>query len=122
MKQSTRNENETRFKFITSIGGKLGESLVKLNKIVFGVIEAKPYQLDWENILKKYSDYYKTHGAVNIDSFAFDYVLGYSLLNKFGDNEPMKEAMYMQLEAELFAKRENGELEQAKTPAHTATA
>lgn len=110
MKNEKLYENGTAFKFISSIGEKLGEKLVSLNNLMFGVIEAKPYNLEWEKILKDYQDYKELHGKVDIDSFSYGYVLGYSLINDFAKNQAMKEAMYLHLRAELLAKKVNGEL------------
>lgn len=103
--------NGTAFNFISSIGEKLGERLVSLNNIVFGVIESKPYTLEWEKIKIEYVNYKKLHGKVEIDSFSYDYVLGYSLLNDFATNDVRKEAMYLHLRAELLAKEVNGALD-----------
>lgn len=110
MKRNTRYENGTPFKFISNIGEKLGEKLVLLNEIVFGVIEAKPYKLDWAHILKEYYSYKDRHGNVDIDSFSYDYVLGHSLVNDFAKDQVMKEAMYLHLKAELRARVINNEM------------
>lgn len=103
--------NGTSFSFISCIGEKLGERLISLNDILFGVIEAKPYKLEWEKIEIEYKNYKKLHGKVEIDIFSYDFVLGYSLLNDFATNEVRKEAMYLHLKAELLAKEVNGELD-----------
>ncbi len=109
--EQKKYDNGTGFNFISTIGEKLGDSLTSLNKFVFGVIEAKPYSLDWTEILSHVEDYKNMHnGIIDIDSFSFDYVLGYSLINDFSQNEPLKEAMYLHLRAELIAKKATGEI------------
>ncbi|WP_298504917.1 hypothetical protein [uncultured Maribacter sp.] len=104
-------DNGTKYNFVSNIGDKLGETLVTLNSVVFGIIELKPYNLEWNKILKEFNTYKNIYGEVNIDTFAYDYVLGYSLINKFSTNKAIKEAMYLHLRAELNAKIANGVLE-----------
>lgn len=110
MKHKNLYHNGTAFKFISNIGEKLGESLNQLNNMMFGVIESKPYKLDWDGIKKTYQEYKKLHGQVDIDSFSYDYVLGYALVNNLAENKVIKEAMYLHLRAELLAKEVSGEL------------
>lgn len=103
-------DNGTSFKFITTIGEKFGDTLTALNEFVFGVIESKPYTLNWEKILNEFERYKEEHGKVNIDEFAYNYVIGYSLVNKFAADDPLREAMYLHLRAELNAKKAKGDL------------
>ena len=110
MKKEVHYNNGTKYNFITTIGQKLGQSLVSLNEIVFGVIESKPYKLEWPEIFQEYLNYRKEHGEVDIDIFAYDYVLGYSLVHKFSKDQALKEAMYLHLRAELLAKKAVGEI------------
>ncbi len=105
--------NGTKYAFIRSLGGldkTLGNTLKKLNSILYGVIEAKPYTFDWEEILPSYNEFRK-EGRVDIDKFCLDHVLGYSLLNGFSLEDAKKEAMYLHLRAELIAMKAKGEIE-----------
>lgn len=110
-KKRSDYNNGTKFNFVSNIGGKLGETLATLNNVVFGIIELKPYDFDWNDIFNQYNTYKEEYGEVNIDSFSFDYVLSYSLLNKISTNKAIKEAMYLHLRAELNAKIANGVLD-----------
>lgn len=112
MKNKNKNyyDNGTEFHFISNVGEHLGKRLKALNKIIFGVIEAKPYDLDWEDILGKYRLYIKDYGVIDTSEFAYNYVMGYALLNNFSEDEAMKEAMYVHLNAELVVKKLNKEL------------
>lgn len=104
-------ENGTKYNFITNLskfGMKLGDALQGLNHILYGVVEAKPYLLEWENIIPQCKEYITDGGE--IDEFCLNYVLGYSLMNNFSTDPIRKEAMYLHLRAELLAKKAQGEI------------
>lgn len=110
MEKEVKYSNGTYYNFISVIGEKLGTSLAAVNDIVFGVIDAKPYQLEWKEIIAAYHEYKKIHGKIDIDDFSFNYVVSYSFIHKVGHNQAVKEAMYLDVRTELLAKKAIGEL------------
>jgi len=106
-------ENGTKFKFIVNLerlGLKLGDTLQKLNNILYGVVEAKPYQLDWDKIIPLYKKLDTKASSEEFDKFCMEYVMGYALINDFSLDPAKKEAMYLHLRAELLAKKAQGDL------------
>ncbi len=107
-------DNKTQFKFIKNLekaGLKLGDTLQKLNTILFGVIEAKPYTFEWDKIISQYKKAHIAYNHDSLDKFCQDYVIGYSLLNDFSTEPAKKEAMYLHLKAEILAMKAKGELD-----------
>jgi len=98
-------DNGTDYHFISNIGEKLSVKIKSLNQLVFGLIESKPYKLDWEEIVKQYGQYVLEYNEIDISEFAYNYVIGYALMHKFSKDEALKEAMYLHLRAELIAKK-----------------
>ncbi len=103
--------NGTQFNFVKGAVGvintKLGETLKRLNQILYGVVEAKPYTFDWDYILKEYE---ATCAGGDIDEFCSSFVHGYAMMNNFLSDHAIKEAMYVELRANLIAKRVSGEI------------
>ena len=103
--------NGTRFNFVKGAVGtfntKFGDTLKRLNKILYGVVEAKPYSFDWQHILKVYQT---NCAGGDIDEFCSSYVHGYSMLHNFLNDSAVKEAMYVELRANLIAKRISGDI------------
>ncbi len=103
--------NGTQFNFVKGAVGvintKLGETLKRLNQILYGVVEAKPYSFDWDYIIKEYNT---TCAGGDIDEFCSSFVHGYSMMNNFLSDDVIKEAMYVELRANLIAKRVSGEI------------
>lgn len=100
--------NGTQFSFIRSAGPALGETLQRINDISYGVIEAKPEVLDWKEIIPLYKKLCGVGG--DIDEFCSNHVHGYAMVNGFSFDDTRKEAMYLHLRAELYTKRESGEI------------
>lgn len=86
----------------------LDESLEKLNQILNGVVEAKPYDLDWNKIIHIYNS--RCGNSGDLDEFCHSHVTGFALVNGFASDDVKKEAMYLHLRAELRTKRLNGEV------------
>jgi len=106
-------DNGTSFKFINNLeklGLKLGDTLERLNTILYGIVEAKPYELDWEKIIPEYNKANIQNDLEALDKFCMEYVLGYSLSNDFSMDPAKKEAMYIHLRSELLAKKAKREL------------
>lgn len=103
--------NGTDFGFIRtfdSFENTLGETLKKLNKVLLGVEEAKAFFFDWDEIIPLYNHLCGQGG--DIDEFCSNHVTGYSLINGFSTDDAQKEAMYLHLRSELYAKRAKGEI------------
>ncbi|CAN0593947.1 unnamed protein product [Laminaria digitata] len=101
-KKREHYDNGTEFNFISNSREYLDKTPTQLKKLVFEVVEVKPYVLDWEDITCKYHHYLDVYKWINIEEFAFKYVLGYSLLNEFAKDNLKKEAMYLHLRWELM--------------------
>ena len=103
--------NGTQFNFIKGavsvFNTKLGETLKRLNNVLYGVVEAKPYSFDWDYILKEYNT---NCAGGDIDEFCSSYVHGYAMMHNFLSDQAFKEAMYVELRANLIAKRVSGEI------------
>ena len=108
MKQYT---NGTNYSFIRTFGSferTLGDTLKKLNEVLYGVVDAKPYIFDWEEIIPLFNQLSGEGG--DIDEFCSNHVTGYSLMNGFSADDARKEAMYLHLRSELIARRVKGEI------------
>ena len=46
--------DRTRFGFIRATGTLMDRALQKVNLILQGMVDAKPYRLDWEHVLSEY--------------------------------------------------------------------
>jgi len=110
MSYKNHYNNGTEYHFISNISGKLGLKLKSLNSLLFGVIKHKPYDLNWDEIITQYEVYLLEYNEVDISEFAYNYVVGYSLVNNFSKDEALKEAMYLHLRAELIAKKIGDEI------------
>ncbi|EAR03058.1 hypothetical protein [Maribacter sp. HTCC2170] len=103
--------NGTKFSFIRTFGSlekSLGETLKELSEVLYGVVEANPYFFDWDEIIPLYNQLCGQGG--DIDEFCSSHVTGYSLFNGFSADDVQKEAMYLRLRSELYAKRSKGEI------------
>lgn len=100
--------NGTEFCFIRSYNDGLDETLKKLKAIQQGLIDRKPYTLDWADIIKRYGLH--CHGG-DIDEFSHCHVHSLSLLGNFSSDDAQKEAMYMEIRSGLLDKRADGEIE-----------
>lgn len=101
--------NGTNYSFIRTFGTfekKLGDTLNKLNEVLYGVVEAKPYIFDWDEIIPLYNQLCGEGG--DIDEFCSNHVTGYAMLNNFSSDDAKKEAMYLHLRSELIARRVKG--------------
>ena len=105
--------SKAKFKFILNLekfGLKLGDTLQRLNEILYGVVEDKPYELNWEEIVSLYKKTGADGSEGSIEEFCFNYVVGYSLINGFSLDPALKEAMYIHLKSEVIVKTAKGEL------------
>ncbi len=89
-------------------GKKLGKAIQRLNLILFGVTESKPYWFDWDYITMVYNEKCGVDG--DLDKFAHEYVFGFSLLYDMLDNQEAKEAMYIELRSHILVKLMNNEI------------
>jgi len=105
--------SKSKYKFIHSLeklGLHLGETLQRFNQILYGVVESKPYDLNWDEIIPMYKDASVDGTESGIEEFSFNYVVGYALVNGFSLDPALKEAMFTHLKAELIAKKAQGKL------------
>ncbi len=99
--------NGTGFNFISDSAEHLDKTSMELKELVFETIQAKPYILDWGEIIHQYHKYLEIHGKIDIDEFVFTYVLVCSLLDRIAPDNIIKEAMYLDVRAELMVKKAN---------------
>lgn len=95
--------DKNRFNFIRATGSKLGGMLQKVNMILEGLVDAKPYALDWEEILRNYD----TKGMGDVCEFASNYAFGWHAKNGKLDNDTSKQAMYLDIIEGIVARRED---------------
>lgn len=95
--------DRNRFNFLRATGTKFNEMLQKVNMILEGLVDAKPYTLDWDEILKDYD----TKGIGDVCEFASNYAFGWHAKNGKLDNDTSKQAMYLDIIEGIVARRDN---------------
>lgn len=94
--------DRNRFNFIRGGGNKLGDMLQRVNMILEGLVDAKPYTLKWDEILKDYD----TKGMGDVCEFASNYTFGWHAMNGKLDNDASKQAMYLDIIDGIVARRD----------------
>ena len=77
--------------------------LQKVNMIMEGLVDAKPYSLDWDEILQNYD----TKGMGDVCEFASNYAFGWHAKNGKLDNDASKQAMYLDIIEGIVARRDD---------------
>ncbi|MEM8510441.1 MAG: hypothetical protein AAF717_21585 [Bacteroidota bacterium] len=85
--------NKSRFNFLRAEGSLLDKALQKVNMILEGVVDAKPYVLDWEHVLSEYDKL----GIGDVAEFSSSYTFGWHAMNGKLDNDASKQAMYLEI-------------------------
>ncbi len=94
--------DRNRFNFIRDTGTRLGEMLQKVNMILEGIVDAKPYTLEWDEILSDYD----TKGIGDVCEFASSYAFGWHAKHGKLDNDASKQAMYLDVIEGIVARRD----------------
>jgi len=92
-----------RFNFIRATGAKFNEILQKVNMILEGLVDAKPYVLDWKQVLSDYD----SKGIGDVCEFASNYTFGWHAMNGKLDDDSSKQAMYLDIIEGIVARRKN---------------
>lgn len=95
--------DKTRFGFIRATGSLFDKTLQKVNMILQGVVDAKPYTLDWEHVLSEYDKL----GVGDVAEFASGYAFGWHAMNGKLDNDASKQAMYLEIIDGIVERRKN---------------
>lgn len=92
-----------RFGFLRTTGILLDEMLQRVNMIVQGVNDSKPYKLDWEHVLSEYDKL----GVGDVCEFASGYAFGWHAKNGKLRDDVSKQAMYLEIIEGVIRHREN---------------
>lgn len=95
--------DKNRFNFIRATGLKFNDILQKVNLILEGLVEAKPYTLDWSDILRDYD----TKGVGDVCEFASNYSFGWHAKHGRLADDASKQAMYIDIIEGIVARRKN---------------
>lgn len=92
-----------RFGFIRAEGSLFDKALQKVNLIIMGINDSKPYQLDWEHVLSEYDKL----GVGDVCEFASGYSFGWHAVNGKLKDDVSKQAMYIDIIEGIINKRKN---------------
>lgn len=95
--------DRSRFNFIRATGSLMDKMLQKVNLIIQGINDAKPYKLDWEHVLSEYDRL----GVGDVAEFASSYAFGWHAQNNKLDDDVSKQAMYLEIIEGVVQRREN---------------
>ncbi len=95
--------DKSRFSFIGATGLKFNEVLQRVNMILEGIVDAKPYILDWDHLLREYDN----NGVGDVCEFANSYSFAWHSMNGKLDNDASKEAMYLEIIEGIVKMRDN---------------
>lgn len=95
--------DRTRFGFLRAEGSLLSKMGDKVNLIMESLVDAKPYKLDWEDVLNEYDKL----GVGDVAEFASCYAFGWHAMNRRLDDDASKHAMYLEIIEGIVKRREN---------------
>ncbi len=95
--------NKTKFSFLRAKGSTLEKMWDKVNTILVGVVNAKPYILNWEDVLAQYDEL----GVGDVAEFSSGYTFGWHAKNRKLDDDASKQAMYLEIIDGIAERREN---------------
>ena len=94
---------KNRFDFLQSKDSMLSKLLQKVNRVMEGIVDAKPYILDWGHVLSEYDKL----GVGDVAEFASSYSFGWHALNGKLDDTVSKQAMYLEIINGITSQRDN---------------
>jgi hypothetical protein len=94
---------EKRFRFLRATGIVLDQMSQRVNMIVQGVNDSKPYKLDWEDVLSEYDKL----GVGDLCEFASGYAFGWHAMNGKLSDDVSKQAMYLEIIEGIIKHQEN---------------
>ncbi|WP_136468544.1 hypothetical protein [Flagellimonas onchidii] len=95
--------DKSRFNFIRATGLLFEKTLQRVNMILQGIVDAKPYSIDWEEVLKDYDK----KGVGDVCEFASSYTFGWHAKHGKLDDDASKHAMYLEIVDGIAQRREN---------------
>ena len=95
--------DKSRFGFLRAEGTMLDKMLHRVNAIMMGIIDAKPYVLDWDHVLSEYDKL----GVGDVAEFASGYAFGWHAMNGKLNDDASKQAMYLEIIDGIVAHRKN---------------
>lgn len=95
--------DKSRFGFIRATGSLFEKTLQKVNMILQGVVDSKPYKLDWEHVLSEYDKL----GVGDVAEFASGYAFGWHAMNGKLNDDASKQAMYLEIIDGVIARRKS---------------
>lgn len=105
MKKALRSTkiDKSRFTFLDQDQTLLSKLLQNVNAILEGIVESKPYALDWDHVLSEYDQI----GVGDVCEFAASYSFGWHAMNGKLKDKASKEAMYMEIIDGILDRRTN---------------
>ncbi len=95
--------DKNRFRFLRAEGSMLDNILHRVNAIMMGVLDAKPYVLDWEHVLLEYDKL----GVGDVAEFASSYAFAWHAMNRKLSDDASKQAMYLEIIDGIIVRRKN---------------
>ena len=95
--------DKSRFGFLRAEGSILDKMLHRVNTIMMGIVDAKPYVLDWDHVLSEYDKL----GVGDVAEFASCYAFGWHAMNGKLSDDASKQAMYLEIIDGIIARRKN---------------
>lgn len=81
----------------------MNKALQKVNDILQGIVDSKPYVLDWEHVLAEYDKL----GVGDVAEFASGYTFGWHAMNGKLDDDTSKQAMYLEIIDGIVERRDD---------------
>ncbi|VAW11601.1 hypothetical protein MNBD_BACTEROID03-474 [hydrothermal vent metagenome] len=95
--------DKSRFGFLRAEGSMLEKMWDKVNAIMVGIVDAKPYVLDWDHVLSEYDKL----GVGDVAEFASGYAFGWHAMNGKLSDDASKYAMYLEIINGIVERRES---------------
>ncbi len=95
--------DKSRFGFLRAEGSMLEKMWDKVNMIMEGIVDVKPYTLNWGHVLSEYDKL----GVGDVAEFASGYAFGWHVINRKLSDDTSKHAMYLEIIDGIEERREN---------------
>lgn len=95
--------DKSRFGFLKGEGSLFEKMLQRVNILIQGINDSRPYQLDWEHILSEYDRL----GVGDVCEFASGYAFGWHAMNGKLSDDVSKQAMYIEIIEGIVRRRDN---------------
>lgn len=99
----TMKIDKKRFGFLRVTGQALDHALQRVNLLVQGINDSKPYTLDWQHVLSEYDKL----GVGDVCEFASGYAFGWHAMNGKLSDDASKQAMYLEIIEGIIIRRDD---------------